>query len=309
MRISAKPTVLAALALAASFGAKGDDGPTGQQTGFEVEASWGQMDGPGGFQPVGRFRRTPDYRSGDRAQLDVAWWFHPAWSVNAGLSRGWMAYETPVDPVCPLSLTVLLGPPPNAVGCPLGHPTPLVGNIEDRTLTWRLGLGFRHAIVDSVELEASLGFARMEWRTNEDPEARAMADCIAIGQSSTPVLREDCNKVASTASRDGLTGNVSLSWSPISRLDLRLGWHAQKFRYHVYRNEVVPRVVAANCNFPDCGFGVLGLRVVPIEDGSWSWLGARATWQLNEQWAVFVNHEDGGSRPWQTTDVGLRLRF
>ncbi len=302
-------TALAVLGLVPSIGVLSEDGRTGDRPGVEVEGSWGEMEGPGGFAPIGFWRRTPDFRTGSRAQLDATWWFQSKWNVQAGVGRGKTRYETPVDPVCPLSLTSLLGPPPGAIGCSFGHPTPLVGNIEDRFQTWHIGLGFRHAYSDWLAVSAHLGYARMDWDSDEDTEARALTECIAIGQSSLPVLREDCVKVSSTSRRDGLIGNIGLTWSPYRRFEVRVAWHAQRFRYHVYRNEVVPRVVAANCPETDACFVASQARVVPIEDGSWSWLGARATWRFNERWAVFVNHEDGGSRPWQTTDVGLRLRF
>jgi len=301
---------LAALMVAENSIAEGDDVSASQAQRFEIEGSWGRMDGPGGFAPVGFWRRTPDFRSGDRTRIDLTWWMVPHWSIKVGGGHATTRYETPVDPVCPISLAWLIGPPP-FIGCPIGQPTPRMGDIEDRVRSADLGVGFRYPLGDALEVHAEIGYGWLRWRSRQDTEALAMADCIAIGRPgfADPVLRQDCTRVSGTSTRNGLMGELGLRWTLWRRLELDFKWAAKKYRYHLYRNEVVPRVFAANCPQPDlCGISATFLAV-PIEDGSWSWLGARATWRFNERWAVFVNHEDGGSRPWQTTDVGLRLRF
>ena len=114
--------------------------------------------------------------------------------------------------------------------------------------------------------------------------------------------------------RDGAWANAGLRWQVGQGLVFSADWNVQDFRHSAFRNDVLTRFIVRNCPDPagPCGFhrpNLFSSSSIPPADGSWSWFGAQADFDLSRHWAVFVRVEGGGSRDWTTADWGLRYRF
>lgn len=279
---------------------------------FSLELSRGYIDGAGMDDTRGIERRIPDIEDGRRWRLDGRWQPADRWYLLASIEQSTLTYENPENTTCPLSAGQI---PPSAFACGLGR-LDREGRIDDELDHARVGAGRSYPLGSKLSATVEGGYGYMRWESNDDYEVTAATKCIqwSPGDPSRPSLRVDCTPVDTRATDGGLFGRIGLEWTLAPRLKLGASAHHQRYRYRIYRNEVVPRIAAANCDRLDiCGSasidGWVDFHATDTTGDSWTWYGVRADLALDRRWGLFLSLEGGGNRDWTTADLGVRLGF
>lgn len=262
------------------------------------EARWGHVAGNGFDDPGGLDRRVSDFQTGDRWRLRAEWRPSPWWYLTGEYLQGRVEYSSPLNPRCGLDPDRFLG----LLGCQIAAPPPRAGRIEDDLEGFNAGIGLRWPIADQWVGDVEVGYGLLEWSSDDDVEAIALATCRRFNVVPLP----GCTTVRTEARRHGWTGSLGLAYDVSDTLTVSSRLHLQEFRYRLYRNDVVPRFGDANCPTPtSCNIDPASV-IATQSDGSWSWISARASVHLSEHWTGFLEIEAGGSRGWTGTDVGVR---
>lgn len=277
---------------------------------FVLELSGGYVDGPGMDDTRGFNRRISDIDSGRRWRLDGRWQPTQRWYVLAMAERSTLNYENPENTACPVHAGRF--PPVTSFCAPERFERE--GRIDDDLDHARLGAGWKLPLGEQFVAHFEAGYGYMRWDSSDDYEITAAAQCIqwkGIDVGNT-ARRAHCTPVDVRATDGGLFGRLGLDWNVGSRFKLGASAHHQAYRYRIYRNDVVPRIAAANCFrldiCPDAN-GWVDFHATDTTGDSWTWYGVRADLALDRRWGVFLSLEGGGNRDWTTADLGVRFGF
>jgi hypothetical protein len=278
---------------------------------FKLELSGGYINGAGMDDPSGLERRIPGNEDGRRRRLDGRWQPGDRWYLLATAEQATLSYENPANPGCPVHAGRI---PVSTFACSLER-FERDGRIDDELDHARLGVGWSMPFGDSLLAQLEGGYGYIRWDSTDDYEITAATRCLVWSGTNAAVTgpRVDCTPVETRATDGGLFGRVGLEWALGTRFKLGASAHHQRYRYRVYRNEVVPRIAAANCERVDlCGPVFdrwVDLHATDTTGDSWTWYSVRADLALDRRWGVFLSLEGGGNRDWTTADLGVRLGF
>lgn len=290
-----------------------------QSSRWQVEIGHGGMDVPPTYLDRDYFsyifeRAIPDIKSGGQNWLGMRWNLDQNWYLSGRYERLKLSYHNPLSLSCPRVVFVAFSD-----SCPefFEISLPRDGFIEDRVHHGRLAVGRRLPVTPWLAGFVELGYGRMQWRSDDDIEAAASADCQAFLQAGT--WPEDyyaslvdvpgCRRVGRNASSDGVVAVVGLDLELPARFAVNLAWHHQDYRHVIYRNQKLAEFEDANpalCGPRPCTQALLYPRQ---PQGSWNWLQARVSHDFTDHIGLFVEMQAGGSRDWNVYSGGLRFSF
>lgn len=250
-----------------------------------------------------------DIKEGDGARLDLIWNASESWYVHGMVAHAELRYPDRQNPSCPMSTGVFVPP---TFFCTAGGATPSSGGGEDSFWTSSLRLGRRFPVLERWSMLAELGVTRLEWTSNTDLEARALTQCRLFGPDSTydtSVRNENCAEIAKQASATGLSARVGTEATLWARLVAHLSFAFEANQYEVFRNDVIPRFVSANCSGTFNCTVQQARRASRLRSGSSTWVRGELRLPVSEQLSLFLGAEGGGTRDWDVYSAGVRWSF
>mgnify|MGYP000900580358 CR=1 FL=1 len=277
-------------------------GLAAKDRGWDVDVSAGYVEGHGlSTEPpfsLPNNRRIDAIEDGRRARIGLTWHSGDDWYLLGRYTQSRLRYQSPLNTGCPLTPGRFL--PPRFLCQP--SVAPREGRIEDDHDQLELGLGVRFDLVSWLDAFAELSHGIARWKSDDDIEASATAQCLSFRFNTQPRPHPGCVEVNRYATAQGLNAAIGLELWPERRFSLAGAVHHQGFRHRIYRNDLYPRFASAN------GLGdAVDFAIADEPKGSWRWVAVQARYALTPRWSLLLNLEGGGNRDWETVDLGVRL--
>lgn len=249
-----------------------------------------------------------DIEEGEGATLDLVWRASDRWYARGTVGNARLRYADRQNPGCPTTTGIFIRP---GFFC-IAEGTTATRDGLDSAWTSSVRIGRRFPVTDRWTVFGELGVTRLEWTSDTDLEARALTQCRLYGPDSTyetSIRNVDCIEIAKQASANGLSVRAGAEARLWARVIGRIVLAYEGDQYEIFRNDVIPRFVSANC--PDT-FNCAVRRAQFADrsrDGSATWVRAELELPMTSGLSLVLAGEGAGTRAWGVFSAGVRWDF